>query len=130
MGYLHVVGVNTYLVAKAMRGSKKFCQRGSNFDNVFFLFVLFCLVNSNASISGPSSTCQFWFGSFVIFQWIRTSIAKKSYFCNCSIPPPPPTSGSVHACIRFENCFLISQPNPVMSPRLYETVLLSTQNKC
>ena len=22
----------------SMRGSRKFCQRGSNFDNVFFLF--------------------------------------------------------------------------------------------
>ena len=30
-----MVVVNTYLIAKAMRGSRKFCQRGSNFDNVF-----------------------------------------------------------------------------------------------
>ena len=55
----------------------------------------------NASISRPSSTYQWniigvlmagrwwpnidcWLGIFVIFQGIRTSIAKKSYFCDFS----------------------------------------------
>ena len=28
-----------------MRGSRKFCQRGSNFDNVFFSFSFFFLVD-------------------------------------------------------------------------------------
>ena len=40
-----------------MRGSRKFCQRGSNFDNSFF--VCFFLVDEgkedpNTTISGPS----------------------------------------------------------------------------
>ena len=57
----NMVGVNAYWIAKVMRGSKKFCQRGSSFDNVFF--VLFVLFNkgrddSNANISGPSSSRQ------------------------------------------------------------------------
>ena len=45
-----------------MRGSKKFCQRRSSFDNVYlFIFILFlCLVNEgredpHTAISGPSS---------------------------------------------------------------------------
>ena len=42
---------------KGMRGSRKFCQRGSKFDNGFFLF--FFLVDEgieapNITINGPS----------------------------------------------------------------------------
>ena len=44
-----------------MSGSRKFCQRGSNFDNVFFFF--FFLVDEgredpSTTISGPSSARQ------------------------------------------------------------------------
>ena len=45
-----------------MRGSKKFCQRGSNCDNVFFLFVCFLVdegrIDPNTTISGPTSARQ------------------------------------------------------------------------
>ena len=47
-----------------MRGSRQFCQRGSNFD-VFFVFVfVFCFVlgeerkDPNTTISGPSLARQ------------------------------------------------------------------------
>ena len=36
-----------------MRGSRKFCQRGSKFDNVFFI-CLFCLVDEG--IDDPNIT--------------------------------------------------------------------------
>ena len=80
-----------------MHGSRKFSQRGSNFDNIVF----FCFVflderreDPSSTKSGPSSDCQrnaillvgrwwpnieCWPGSFVIFQRIQTSIAKKPY---------------------------------------------------
>ena len=46
-----------------MRGSRKFFQRGSNTDNVFFFSFSFFLVDGwreeqNVSISGPSSARQ------------------------------------------------------------------------
>ena len=46
-----------------MRGSRKFCQRGSNFENVFFLFCFSFLVDKgredpNTTISVPSSAHQ------------------------------------------------------------------------
>ena len=37
-----------------MRGSRKFCQRGSNFDNVFF-YLFRGEIDANTIISGPSS---------------------------------------------------------------------------
>ena len=46
-----------------MRRSRKFCQRGSNFDNVFFFYCFFFLVDEvredpNITISRPSLACQ------------------------------------------------------------------------
>ena len=47
-----------------MRGSRKICQRGSNFENVYFCFVLFSFLvdegreDPNTTISGPSSARQ------------------------------------------------------------------------
>ena len=98
------------ILALAMRGSSKFCQRGSNFDRV--LFLLLSLVvdeerkDPNTNISRPSSAClcwpniECWLGSFVIFQGIWTSIAKIPYFFfyfsgggggqDPLYPPPPP----------------------------------------
>ena len=40
-----------------MRGSRKFCQRGSNIDNLFFLFDE-GRNDKNTTISGPSSARQ------------------------------------------------------------------------
>ena len=41
-----------------MRGSRKFCQRGSKFDNVFFFFFFFLVDEGieapNITINGPS----------------------------------------------------------------------------
>ena len=39
-----------------MRGPRKFCQRGSNFDDVFLVDEGW--VDPNSTISGPSSTRQ------------------------------------------------------------------------
>ena len=54
--------INAYITRadQSMRGSRKFCQSGSKFDNVF---VLFCLFNEgiedpNANINGTSSARQ------------------------------------------------------------------------
>ena len=51
-----------------MRGSRKFCQRGSNFDNVFFFIYFFFLggrglvyeerEDPSTTINGPSSARQ------------------------------------------------------------------------
>ena len=46
-----------------MRGSRKFCQRGSNFDVFFFLLFFFFLVDESredpsTTISGPSEARQ------------------------------------------------------------------------
>ena len=79
----------------------------------FFLFVF--LVDEgredpNTSISGPSSACQrmpmmanieCWLSSLVIFQEIRTSIARKPYIFvilqgGRVWTPVPPPSGSTH----------------------------------
>ena len=78
-----------------MRGSRKFCQRGSNFDSDFFKFEDE-RKDPNSTFRGPSLfhqqnaiymtfllACQWWpniecwLCSFVIFQGIETSIAKK-----------------------------------------------------
>ena len=66
-----------------MRGSRKFCQRGSNSNNDFLLDER--REDPNTTIAdhrrpaddGPSLNASF--GSFVIFQGIRTGISKKPY---------------------------------------------------
>ena len=67
--------------SQCMRGSRKFYQRGSNSD-------------------------KFLLGSFVIFQGIRTSIAKKPYifrfFWGVQTPCPPP-SGSAHGVASIQH---------------------------
>ena len=69
-----------------MRRSRKFCQRGSDFDNGFFS-VDKGRDDPNTAISGPTSahqrnacrTFDCWLGNLVIFLGIRTSIARKPY---------------------------------------------------
>ena len=73
------LGVYTLI---CMRGSRKFCQSGYNFDNVFF-----CM--RGGTIKRPLKVChhrpdsvtpfECWLGGFVIFQGIRTCIAKKPF---------------------------------------------------
>ena len=92
---LAVLSICCYL----KHGSRKFCQRGSKFDNVFFFFFFFLFVDGgiedlNTALNGPSLACyrnaisiagrwwpniKCWFGSFVIFHGIQTSIAKKPF---------------------------------------------------
>ena len=78
-----------------MRGYRKFFQRGSNFDSVYFLLFLVDegREDSNITISGQSSARQQnaiymvfrWraddgpLGSFVALLGIQTSISKKHY---------------------------------------------------
>ena len=78
-----------------IRGSRKFFQRESNFDNVFFLDEGI-RIPLKAGHHRPASETPFqwrfadvpmmahiecWHGSFVIIQGIGTSIAKKPYIC-------------------------------------------------
>ena len=96
-----------------MRVSGKFCQRVSKFDNFFFFFFDGGIEDPNTAINGPPSTHQqnaiemasnieCWLGSFVIFQGIWTSIAKKPYIFvilqgrGWSGPPPPPLDPPMH----------------------------------
>ena len=39
----------SYHLDESMCGSRKFCQRGSNFDNVFFFFFFFFFLNDEES---------------------------------------------------------------------------------
>ena len=41
-----------------MGGSRKFCQRGSKFDNVLFFLVDGGIEDPNTALIGPSSACQ------------------------------------------------------------------------
>ena len=108
---------------------QKVLSEGSNFGNDFFpFFVCVCVCVEEGSkyhykgaIIGPSAKGHFngvllvcrcwpkiecWLDSFVIFQGIRTSIAKKAlYFCDFSgrgvqtLCPPP--FGSKHVSLYF-----------------------------
>ena len=99
-----------------------FCQRGSNSDNVFFYLNNIknsahqCQIALKAGHHRPTSETPFkwpiiecWLGSFVIFQGILTSIAKKHYiFCDFSgrvQTPCPSPSGSVHGVVIYDQVY-------------------------
>ena len=115
---------------------ESFVRGGPNLIT-FYLFFCFFLVDEGIgdpdfTINGPSSTRQrnaingvslagrqrpnieCWLGSFVIFQGIRTSIAKKTYifviFRGTGPPAPPPPSVSAHSFADFN---LISLKYPM-----------------
>ena len=119
-----------------MRGSRKFCQRGSNLDNVFLVW--WGRNYPNTTISGPSSATSkphfkwrftgipimaknwklAW--SLYDFKGIRTSIAKKKlYFCDFwggSGPPVPPLDLTMHY-ILLANVLLVFQcPGICLTP--------------
>ena len=82
---------------KIMCGSRKFCQRGSNFDNFFSFF----LVDEgwddpNTTISGPSSAHQRNGSVALLFLRDLDQIAKRPYIFvifqggGGSGPPVPP----------------------------------------
>ena len=109
-----------------MRGSRKFCQRGSNFDTFFFFFFFFwgggeirgvegSRYHYKRAFIGPPAKRHFngvslagryrpdiecWLFSFVIFQGIRTSIAKEPYICMIvqASGPPAPSPLWIRAC--------------------------------
>ena len=89
-----------------MRKFRNFCQRGSNFD--FFLFFSWWEERWWPNI-------KFWFGSFVIFQGIRTSIVKEPYIFVIfqvgldPLSPSPSPSGSAHVFSTQRACFLTSK---------------------
>ena len=79
-----------------MRGSRKFCQRGSNFDHVFF-FCLFSVdkgrEDSNTAISGPPHhlngvsltgrwwpNTECWLCSFVVSQGSKPVLLRNPIF--------------------------------------------------
>ena len=101
-----------------MRGPREFCQRGSwsNSNNVFMMRGKRIQIALKAShhrlasetpLNGVSqvgrlwATIECWLGSFVIFQRVRTSIAKKPYIFvifhgGGGVRTPCPPSGSAH----------------------------------
>ena len=94
-----------------MRGSRKFCQSGLTLTTFFFRWwgVEGSKYHYKQAIIGlpVSLACQWWpniecwLGSFVIFQGIRTSIAKKPYIVvifQVGTDPLSP-SGSAHASV-------------------------------
>ena len=101
--------------SSVMRGSRKLCQRGSNSDNVFFFFLMrgkriqiSLQAGHHRRLNGVSlagrwwPNIECWLCSFVIFQGIQTSIAKKPYIfvifqVEGSGPPAP--SGSAHVSL-------------------------------
>ena len=116
-----------------MRGSRKFCQRGSNDNNFIFSFFFIreegVVITLLAGHDRPASETPFkwrftgrpiwpniecYLGSFVIFQGIQTSFAKKPYiFCDFSrgserpVPPLDPRMGSEQKTmprVPFDSC--------------------------
>ena len=98
-----------------MRGSRKFCQRGSKFDNIFFLS-WWGDRDPNVTINGPSSACQqngvslagrwwpnigCWLGSFVIFRRSGPVLLRNTIFLWFfrGSQPPVLSSGSAHASL-------------------------------
>ena len=105
----------------ASRLNRKFCQRGSHFENVFYKFMRGGMIQIalKAGHHWPTSETPFkwrfaggpmmalhWvlpgLGSFVILKRIRTRIAKKPYTLvflkGVRTPCPPPPPGSTHGC--------------------------------
>ena len=98
----HAYKVITF--SSVMRGSRKLCQRGSNSNNVFFVFDE-GKEDPNITTSRPSSAFKWCFAGGPMmaqhkcwlcdFQGIQTSIAKKPYIfvifqVEGSGPPAPP----------------------------------------
>ena len=73
-----------------MRCSRKFCQRGFTFDNVFF--VVEGRENPNTTI--PKIEC--WLGGFVIFYGIRGPVLLRNPMFNYFTGGSGPYSGSAH----------------------------------
>ena len=92
--------IGTTAILYVMRGSRKFCQKDSNFDSVFFCW----LEDQNTTMRrfGWRNT-ECWLWGIVIFQGIWSSIAKKSYIfvifqaVGVGSRHPAP-SGSTHVC--------------------------------
>ena len=79
-----------------MRGSRKFCQRGLNFDKKFLEGET---IQANTTISGPSRACRkwlkikCWLHSFVIFRRSGPVLLRTPIFLlilGGSGPPVPP----------------------------------------
>ena len=105
-----------------MRGSRKFCQRGSKFDKVFFSWwgekgskyhFKRVIIDPPAKchLNGVSLACRWWhniecwLGGSVIFQGIRTSIAKKTYILLFfrGIRTPCPIPLWIRAYVQFQS---------------------------
>ena len=107
-----------------MRRSRKFCQRGSNFDNVFCC----CFFSwwweggskyhykraiigppakrhlNGVSLAGPwFPNIECWFCSFVIFSG-SGPVLLFVIFQRGSGPPAPPPSGSAHGTYHITHC--------------------------
>ena len=85
-----------------MRGSKRFCQRESN---------SFCFDEGRSSFKYASGSMmdniECFLGSFLTFQWIRTSIAYKTLkLCDCfrqgvGVRNPCPSPRIAHAIAKL-----------------------------
>ena len=113
--------------------SRKFCQRGSKFDKVFLVdkgiedpnILQIIRPPAKRLLNGvllagrwwPNIEC--WLDSFVIFQRIRNSIAKKPYIfflffrvtpCRRPKPPPPPLDPPMPFLLYWLDQILIITP--------------------
>ena len=108
-----------------LRGSRKFCERGSDTDNFFLYYFITLLVEKSGvkyhykgiivgppakrHFNGVSLACRWWpnmecwFGSFAIFQGSGPVLPWDPiflwFFRGGGGPdplPPPPTTGSAH----------------------------------
>ena len=91
--------IGTTAILYVMRGPRKFCQKGSNFDSVFCW-----LEDQNTTMRRFRwRNIECWLWGIVLFQGIRTSIATKSYifviFQGGGVGPDTLSpSGSTHVC--------------------------------
>ena len=95
--------------------SRQFCQRGSNSTLKTFFFPSVILVRIQIPLKVGTIIMGCWRGSFVIFQGIRTSIAKKNYIFMVfqGVPDPLPPPLWIRPCQygprREKPCFLLWQ---------------------
>ena len=101
MYILSQISVKAQTSLHILRGSRKFCQRGSDFENVFFFFFFFLVDEGRDCRTNDGQTFNAGLVTLWFFQEIHTSIARKPYsfviFQGGGSRPHGPPSGSAHA---------------------------------
>ena len=95
-----------------MHGSRKFCHKGSDFDNIFFIGSKYHYKSAINHLNGVSLACRWWpniecwLESFMIYRGSAPVLLRNPIFCDFSggvwTPcPQSPPSGSVHEQMRW-----------------------------